>query len=76
MDKLIKDLINHLFWTKTIDYNTETFETDENIAAVKIAINIAKCQLPARCANDDAALYQRCVELFRMGGFYFYRHWC
>ena len=47
MDALKKKLINHLFWAQTLDYNTSAFETPENLAVVEIAINIAKCQLPA-----------------------------
>ena len=76
LDNLRQALIKHLFWGKTLDYNTSAFETPESLAAVEIAINIAKQQLPARCAHNENAIYQRCVELFRMGGFYWYKHWC
>lgn len=76
MTHLTKSLIKHLFWGQTLDFDTSEFETVENVAAVEIAINIAKQQLPARCAKDEDVLYQRCVELFRLGGFYWYKNWC
>lgn len=74
--ELVKDLIKHLFWGQTTDYNTTEFETDENIEIVERAINIAKCQLPIHCVNNEEAIYQRCVELFRMGAYQFYKDWC
>ena len=75
-DNLIKSLIKHLFWTQTLDYNTESFETEENIEIVNRAIDIARCQLPMHCIKNQEVVYQRCVELFRAGAYYFYKNWC
>lgn len=74
--KLVRDLINHLFWTRSTDYKTEAFETDENIEIVNRAIDIARQQLPRRLINDDRAVYTRCVRLFNLNAYYFYKNWC
>lgn len=74
--KLVKDLIKSLFWTQTTDYNTSEHETPENIEIANRAIDIARQQLPIRCLNNEKAIYQRCVELFRMGAYHFYKSWC
>ena len=75
-DALVKSLIKHLFWTKTLDYDTSEFETQENIEVVNRAIDIAQQQLPQRSLWDEKAIYQRCVELFRLGAFEWYKVWC
>ena len=75
-DGLVKSLIKHLFWGQTLDFNTEMFETEENVEIVNRAIDIARCQLPTYLIRDESAVYQRCVELFRMGAYYFYKNWC
>lgn len=75
-DKLVKDLIKSLFWMRTTDYNTSDFETPDNIEIVNRAIDISRMQLPIHCLNNEKAIYQRCVELFRMGAYHFYAKWC
>lgn len=39
-DILVKDLIRHLFWTQTVDFDTRPFETEENKILVNRVINI------------------------------------
>ena len=75
-DELIASLIKHLFWGQTTDYNTKSFETDENKEIVSRAIDIARCQLPIHLIHNEKAIYQRCIELFRMGAYYWYSVWC
>ena len=76
-EKLVRDVIFHLFWTQTIDWDIKPFMTEENIRIANTAINIARQQLPREKLFDPDAIYQRCVLLFRLpGAFYFYKHWC
>ena len=76
-DRLITALIKHLFWGRHKGkWNSDNYATDENIEIINRAINIAQCQLPRHLVNNDRAIYQRCVELFGMGGYYWYGVWC
>ena len=75
-DKFVKDFIGCLFWTQTTDFDTTSFETGENKEIVNRAIDIARQQLPIRLIHNEKAIWQRCVELFRMGAYQFYRKWC
>ena len=74
--KLVRDLISHLFWSRTTNYDTKAFETDENIEVVNRAIDIARQQLPRRLIYDERAVYMRCVRLFNMDAYYWYKRWC
>lgn len=75
-NKLIQDLIKYLFWGKTLDFNTESFETPENIEIVNRAIDVSRQQLPLSALNDEHSIYQRCIILFRRGAYHFYKNWC
>ena len=75
-DRFVKDLIRSVFWTRTTDFDTTEFETDENKEIMNRAIDIARQQLPIHLIHDERAIWQRCSLLFRLGAYYFYKNWC
>ena len=75
-DRFVKDFIRQLFWAQTTDFDTTAFETEENKEIVNRAIDIARQQLPRHLIHNEKSIWQRCVLLFRMGAYHFYKNWC